>query len=415
MRIALLLVWLAGIASAEDLARAASELRSPWTAVREAAVRTLGDAGKPALPHVLPLLTDPDARVRRLAASAAAATRRPEAQAALLIRLVEESDPRVFEHVARSLARFGRAAWEVISQRAALPSATDRDRRARDVFLWEYVIKTIHVTLEENTNSGGEFKGFFDGQFHRLAAIGPEAADVLTEMMGDGDRFPVTIRQIAVRALAEVGDARHMEALRAFHKRLDDQLDREDPMRFEPNPDKTLRSYARYVLARHGIIEPSRANIERWRRARDHYLGRQKYTYAAQYQWAIAYEYHQVRDFPTAIAAYQRYLQDYPPERLEFMNVRHLAWYNLACIESLRASRLDGVHKVAAQKRAIGYLARAFDENYTDFGWIMMDRDLIAIQSTDSFKALVEKARASYSATAPLEPTKKGSGKGKDL
>jgi len=68
------------------------------------------------------------------------------------------------------------------------------------------------------------------------------------------------------------------------------------------------------------------------------------------------------------------------------MNDRHMAYYNMCCIESRRQN----------VSKALEYLERSFAENYTDFAWLDLDTDLDNIRDTPEFKKLVEAQRAKF-------------------
>lgn len=389
------------VAFEDDLAAAVKHLSSRFRRERERALDVIVAAGKDALATLTALLDSEDAGLRRLAATGLERLKRPEARSALLVRLAKETDGRLVDHLVDSLVVYGADAWVVIKARGKSATASETDRRAHERFLWRYSVQVVHRILKENTDASGNFKGFYDGQFEDLVEIGPETGRVLLAIMNDNERFPLSLQQIAVRAMSEVGGRESLEALRAFHKRMENEFGIDDPLRHQ-EPRRVLKTYARYVLARLGDTDASMEQItylrhrmrseRRWRR-----IG-----HAALYQWELAYEYHQVRNFAKAKEEYHRYLNDFPEEQLTVGNSRHVAYYNLCCICSLQAGASDGVLEAQGLDRkkleaqALRYLAKAFDENYTDFYWLTVDRDLDAIRKLPEFQALIDKQRAKF-------------------
>ncbi len=365
------------------------DLRSPYLRTREKALDRLVRRGRSALPILVRFLDDPDHRLRGLAARGLARLALPEGRMALLRRLGTEKDPRLVDILAEALVSHGREAWAVLKSRARSGKATAVDLRAYQHFLWKYVLLFIQEILRRNTDAGGGFKGFYDGMFRDVAVLGPEAGDILLRMIRDKDRFTLSIRQFAIRAMAEVGNRSHIPALLKFHNRLRSESTApfDDPMtRSASEPERILRTYARYVLARMGETGPCHEQIGCLEGEVRHWRGRRNFERAAVYQYDIAYEWHQVRNFDKALEVYQAYLKTYPGEVLTFMNDRHMAYYNMCCIESRRQN----------VSKALEYLERSFAENYTDFAWLDLDTDLDNIRDTPEFKKLVEAQRAKF-------------------
>lgn len=357
---------------------------SPFLAVRERATDRLVGMGRDALALLTEWLGRGDWRLRAAAARGLGRLGLPEARDALVTRLDRERDPRIVDALADALVPYGMEAWTTLRTRVRSPRATALDRRAKSRFLWEYVISLVHRILSENTTAGGAFKGFYDGQFEAVAAIGPEAADVLMRMVSDAERFPVLVRQFAVRAMAEVGNRRHVARLRAFHQGLFDKYGPADTFSTRaPSDEQQLMIFARRVLARLGHRRPCLEEVERlsgqihlWRGASGERAGA--------YQYELAYEWHQIRDYNRAMREYKRYLRDYPREVLDFSNSRHYAWYNMACICA----------KVNRKQEALTYLERAFLEDYTDFAWLELDRDLDNIRNLPAYRDLVQRYKS---------------------
>jgi len=368
------------------------QLTSPYLRERERALDSLIRQGKAAIPRLEKLLDDPDHRVRALAARGLGRVRQPAGLSALLHRLPSETDPRIVDAIAVAMVNYGRSAWTAMREHGREPGAPPGVRRAHDRFLWEYIVSMLHRILSENTDAGGEFKGFYDGQFAEVTTIGPEAPDVLLRMILDRERFPISVRQFAVRAMAEVGNETHIPVLRRFHDSLtylpDDQF-----ASFGGNPEVVLLQYTRRVLARLGDLEPCMRKVSQLRM--NIMLFRESKEQAGWYQYQLAYEWHQIRNYDRAIEEYLRYLHNYPAEVLGAYNSRHYAWYNLCCIAS----------KIGDTKRALHYLKKAFDENYTDFPWLELDRDLDNIRHLVAYQKLVAAQKAKF---MPAEEKKKG-------
>ena len=364
------------------------ELRSPYLQAREKALDSLVRRGPASLPVLIQLLNDPDHRVRTLAARGLERVRHPRGRNALLERLGTEKDPRLIDCIARALVPYGREARGVLKSRSRSPTATPTDIRAYDRFFWEYVISLIRRILRENTHASGDFKGFYDGMFKDVAVLGPEAGNVLMRMILDRERFSLNIRQFAIRAMAEVGNKRFIPALLKYYNQLISKLGPDDPVPFAPSVEdheRIVLTYARFVLARMGETGPMRDQIRHYQGRMMRLRGRQD-EYAGEYQYAIAYEWHQARDFNRALEAYQEYIDSYPKEKLKYIDNRHMAFYNMCCIES-RRNRID---------RALHFLRKSFEENYTDFAWLDLDTDLDNIRNTPGFKKLVEAQRAKF-------------------
>ena len=384
----------AGPAAEDEKNRVSTQIyqdfRSPFLCARQDALDALVRQGEVAVPVLVPLLRDSDHRVRTLAIRGLSRLHFTTARQALLLRLTEERDPRLIDAIADALVPYGSEAWAVIRTRARSTQATDADRRAYRRFLWQYVVSLIHRNLCENTDATGQFKGFYDGQFAAVGEIGSEAGDVLLRMVLDQERFPISIRQFAVRALAEVGTARHVPALKKFHDDLLGSYGPDDRFRSMSSneEDKVMQQFARRVLARLGEPEPCRKQI-RYYEEKIGMNRRYRNEYAGPYQYDLAYEWHQIRDYEKAMKAYHRYLENYSVAELRHYNDRYLAWYNLACIAS----------KLNQQQKALYYLARAFQENYTDFQWLELDRDLDNIRNLPEYKKLVAAQKAKFLAT----------------
>lgn len=408
-------VWILGILLAQPALSAAvpggegqppgveadlqKDLRSPYLRVREKALDRLIRQGRSALPVLIRFLDDPDHRLRALAAEGLGRLGLPEGREALLRRLGTEKDPRQVDILAAALVHHGREAWAVLGSRARSRRATAVDVRAYQHFLWKYVIRLIQEILRRNTHAGGGFKGFYDGMFKNVAVLGPDAGNILMRMIQDGERFSLSIRQFAIKAMSEVGNRSHIPALRRFYDRMKSRYTRDDPInRSASDPEQVLLTYSRYVLARLGEIGPSRIQIEYLKGEVRKYRGLSN-DHAGTYHYEIAYEWHQIRDFDRALEVYKSYLQTYTKEMLTLMNDRHMAYYNMCCIESRRGN----------VSKALEYLARSFDENYTDFAWLDLDTDLDHIRDTPGFKKLVEAHRAKFMPES--DPLKKGTGK----
>jgi len=372
-------------------------LTSPYLRERERALASLVRQGKDAIPRLEKLLGDPDHRVRALAARGLGQVRDPEGLHALLRRLRTEGDPRLVDAIAVAMVPYGRIAWTAIREQGREKDAPPGLRRAHHRFLWEYIVSMIHRILSENTDAGGEFKGFYDGQFAEVGSIGPEAADILLRMILDRDRFPISVRQFAIRAMAEVGNESHIPVLRKFFDSLSHLND--DPFFFAPDPEVVLLIYTRRVLARLGDIEPCMRKVSELKMKI--IQNRDLKDRAGTYQYNLAYEWHQIRNYDRAIQEYQRYLHDYPREVLDYYNSRHYAWYNLCCVAS----------KLGDTKRALYYLQKAFDENYTDFAWLELDRDLDNIRHLVAYQKMVAKQKAKF--LPPEPPKEKAEKKGK--
>ncbi|MBN2490567.1 MAG: HEAT repeat domain-containing protein [Planctomycetes bacterium] len=389
---------LAGAAAAAERPEAGdreirSRLSSRFLREREDALAGLLARGPEAVPELLRLLSDEDHRVRDLAIRGLGQIGQTEARDALLARIGEEKDPRLLDGIARALVGYAPQTWPAVRARARAPEAGPAEQRVLERFLWEYVVHLIHRILGENTDASGEFKGFYDGQFEAVAAIGPEAADVLLRMVLDGERFPISVRQFAVRAMAEAGDASHIPVLRRFHDDLAGGMSPEDLFRSsDRDPERQLVIFARRVLARLGDSEPCRDRIAWLERRFTDFEGLLEQR-AGYYQYELAYEWHQMRDYSRALEAYQRYLAHYPAEKLTLWNSRHYAWYNMSCIAA----------KLGHREQALEYLARAFDENYTDFLWLELDRDLDNIRGLPEYQALVRRQKARFLAPASGE------------
>jgi len=369
--------------------RATEPLRSPFFLVRRDAREPDAATDSSRLARALEGLRAPDYRVRRASAAlvARAIATAPDdsglpeeeiarVEEALLAALLAESDLDTLRSMARDAARAGSRLLSRL--RARDPGADHAEVDA--VLLRAYVEGVLRDLLEEISSVQGSIKGFFRDPFEPILALGgDDLLEVLLEIARD-PTFSESFRGLAVRALGEVGDRSLIEPLRELCA-----LRREVVRRRERRPDLFLPvdglvyRACRYVLYRLGAQIPFYERIEYLKDRRD---SERSPFLKLEYEWQIAYEWHQVREFEEAVTRYQELIDrvESLPPAMAPRSLARISYYNLACILSLEG-KVD---------QALEYLQDAVGAGFRDLEWILIDRDLVNLRADPGFRAIYE-------------------------
>lgn len=232
------------------------------------------------------------------------------------------------------------------------------------------------------TDEGGT--GWFPGQFHELEAFGKSrAAPVLIRMIrepaygwriverrekiGEYDRL---LRELAVMALGEFGDASAVEPLKAALA--------EQPA---SGLASTLREEIIVALYKLGDKKPVSDFLETSLREGEASLKAQRRDAACDAFFAQGLVLNRVGRRDDAAKAYLRVVEVVEKSPPDAGEVEYLgnAFYNLACLKSLDGKKAESVE----------WLAKAVKAGFKDRDWIQRDKELDAIRGEESYKALL--------------------------
>jgi hypothetical protein len=367
-------------------------LADPYRNVRRRAVDQLSEQllenGSP----IEPFLEDPSARVR--SAAARALLRRSDLQPPqdLLARLVRDRDSRVRRAILDVLVSRDQDQSEPFRSQLG-----EQDRVLR-LYYDHYLVGRARSVFESLIHDG-TIPGFYDGQFSALWPLDPRMAERLIEVAVD-ERFHYVMRVLAIMALHETRRPTLEEDLQPL------LLDPEEEFRiarqewFSPrgsNPEivalrrrADLSRYARFSLAKAGKIGPILRIIQRMDQelqaySRDLESRSTDDLYAEHFrEWLrtllfeSGYYFQQFDDYDRANERYLRLVEKYPESRS-----CQSAYYNLACIASIRKLNADSLR----------YLRRAVELGFTDYEWLLEDGDLQSVRKEAEFQRILEQAR----------------------
>lgn len=392
-RTVLVLLLLLGTAVREDGPPSWASLESPYRNQRRRAEAELLARAQDAELTLADLLRSPEEPVRRAAASAATQDPSLATPDLLLDRMAAEPSSSVRLALLDALVAQGGAADPVYLLRATQPSSpgqrSERDRyllgRSRDVF-----DSLIH---------DGTIPGFYDGQFAAIWQLDPRMPERLIQIARD-DSYHFVLRILAVMALHESRRPTLREDLGPLI--LDTEFEflvsrdewvnprRGTPEAIYRQQRVDLSRYVRFSLAKAGIVDPILEMIQRMddelsRRQADMLSrGHGDFNRDIVREWLrsllfeTGYYFQQFDDYDRASERYLQLVEKFPESR-SCVN----AYYNLACISSIRGRKAD----------CLRYLQKAIDLGFTDYEWLEEDGDLAPMREDPAFLRLVEQAR----------------------
>lgn len=371
----------------ESLVRALAEERREK---RAEAVDALASGDGASLSAAGELLSHPSRWVRSAAASTLSRVPSAESLPALARALSTERDPLARSAMAAALAAAGNSSRGAV--RAACESLPPDERQpVFAAYVRAAVEREMRRVLVEITDSTGAVKGFYAKPFAGILDLREEAVPVLVEFVRSG-RTSVLGRQVAVRGLAEMGDARAVAPLREVFdgltgwmraNRVEEEL---VPEIGEDSKDEVeLRRYVSHALFRLGDEAPFDLRMRKFFADLSKLLREPSWKSPEIDQmrgfYAIGYEHHQVRKWDDAVAFYRQAKATRGLRRFGgALPWDYLASYNMACIEAQRGD-------VAL---AISHLSQAIDAGFADFDWISRDPDLDPLRADPLFRALTE-------------------------
>jgi tetratricopeptide (TPR) repeat protein len=229
--------------------------------------------------------------------------------------------------------------------------------------------------------------GFFEGQFKDLEAFGrakatPILIRILSERMyvfrrahrrHEPENFRNTMKELAVMALGEIGGEGALPALRAF---LGDQVQMRLSVRIQ---EETL-----VALYRQGDKQPLENHLRDTRHAVDDQLKMEagdSRSDACDQLFSLGLLYNRIQRNDDAAKVYLELLETVEKYKLEKARERNVssAYYNLACLSSIRGDRT----------KAVEWLQKSVRAGYVNRSWIQKDKDLDGIRNEEGYKKLL--------------------------
>jgi HEAT repeat protein len=331
---------------------------------------------------LLHALGDEDIEIRRQAVVALG-----EAQSVRAIpRLIEfmtELNPVIKEASEAALASIGAPALEEVVKAVA----AGRLRKAvaegiEAIYTRGEVERILESQLGDDVSTG-----FYDGQFKDLEAFGRQkAVPVLIQMLNDKkyvfrraqrsakpDRYPNSMKELAVMALGELGGDGALPALQAFAA---DNIQMQSSTRIH---EETL-----VALHRHGDPKPLEEYLKDVRRNADRLLKSEAVEFkedGIDLLFSLGLLLTRLKQYPQAIQVYEELMAEVEKHKLENARKKNFysAYYNLACLYALTGDRA----------RSVDWLEKAVKAGFTDRAWIRKDGDLDAIREEPGYKKLL--------------------------
>jgi tetratricopeptide (TPR) repeat protein len=296
-----------------------------------------------------------------------------------------ELDPDMKETAEAALAAIGRKAIDEVGK--AVASGRLRKPVAERIEL-QFLRGEVERILEGQFGDG-ESTGFYEGQFKDLEAFGREkAVPVLIKMLHDRayafrrihrredpDRYRKTMKELAVMALGELGGDEALPALKTFYAD-------EAQMRVLTN---RVREETLVALHRHGEKKPLEDYLRETREGADRLLKMdvlEQKEEGCEQLFSLGLVYNRLKRYDEAMKAYLELIDAFDKYKLDRARDKSLgtAYYNLACLSSLKGERA----------KAVEWLEKAVKGGFDDRGWIRKDRELDAIREEPGYKKLLE-------------------------
>ena len=301
-----------------------------------------------------------------------------------LIEFMTELDPAMKDASEVALASIGRKAIEEVGK--AVASGRLKKSVAEAIEL-QYTRGEVERLLEGQFGDD-DSTGFFEGQFKDLEAFGRDrAVPVLIRMLQDRsyvfrrihrrerpDKYRMTMKELAVMALGELGGDDALPALKAFY--ADDAQ-----MRLLT---KRVREETLVALHRQGEKKPLEDHLREARQGVDKLLKSEipeQKEEGCDQLFSLGLLYTRLKRYPEAIQVYQELITVIDKFKLDRARETNIAttYYNLACLSALGGERAKGVE----------WLEKAVKAGFTDRAWIRKDRDLDGIREEPGYKKIL--------------------------
>ena len=381
--------------SIPETKRLIAGLTSPLESEREDALQKLILRGAAAADEMAPLLRSRAARLRLGAARYFASLSKPRHWQDLVVAFKKEDDRVIVAALAAAIGVIGPPALAALDA----PPAVSEDKMR--LFVRVRVVQILEQVIKENTTSSGDFKGFYGGQFERLDYL-KVAVDPVVEALASDESRTNIIRRAAVRALGtlereDVGARLRRVRMRFLRANGLPDIEVTPIWRIEDRLlvrciEEPVLRYIDYARARRGDAAGVARRIAYHQREKSGYeraMRRAPGDQAEAYRdaiagevFSIAYCHQQSKDLARATDHYLLI-----GRKFRSSVVARTAYYNLACLESLRSNI----------KGSLEYLKTAIEIGYQDAQWIHQDNDLLALRTDPGFEALMKEVGFSQS------------------
>ena len=334
----------------EDLV---ARLHSRVLRERAAAADAIVDIGADAVPAIVPLLDDPDARVQGAAVEILVRIGTPESVKPIL-QLLDDSNPSVRDLVHGTFLQFGRQCRRTLRDLAKADVDLEDDVRK---LLEDWAQDEIEKHFASQITANGD-SGFYHGQFDALRPIAEDVSPVLLRMFQDpafqfrdpGASRRARFRQLAGEALGELGSPEVIPDLQRI-----------------AGGGGAFGSTAAYSLYRLGDREP----VERMEKDLLDALAAAPAAARGTLHLQVAELYSRIGEHAKAADAYQ--------ESIRAGASTPVSQYNLAC----------NLAMMGKKKEALAALRRAIDLGYSNAEWLQLDRDLESLHDEPEFRKMV--------------------------
>jgi HEAT repeat protein len=347
--------------------------------VHKVAFDYLRQLGLRAEKDLLFALSDEDKEIKRLAILTLGNARSEAAIPELIKFLGQVHDQAVKEAARDALVRIGPKAVEAARRSAAAGDVTKEVADTIGALFYQEEVERIldrHVTEE-----GGS--GFYEGQFADLERFGKDKAlPVLRRMVREpgyayrlADRrervyqYEFRMRELAIMALGEMGDADSVEALKEALKEA------------APGGADSTHEEILVALFRLGEKKPLEDFVAKsWSDAEAALRGDAKDD-GCGLLFSLGLVLNRVGRRDQAAEAYGKLVRAVEEHKLtaSAKNVLPAATYNLACLNALKGDKA----------RALEWLEKAVKAGFKDRQWIRMDKDLDALRDEQAYKSLL--------------------------